>query len=640
MIRWIPLVTVLCASAWLASCGSCGAPGVPPVAPLAQAEPESLPALPNASDPFAKQVKGPALATAAIPLPDKTPLLLRMASPDRVDELIAAYEAVRASVGGKATGWKANSLLAKVLQFDPATWVARDKPATLLVVDPTRYLLGEVLVLGLRDTAALMAALPKGTFDADEVPPKGHTAVYRSKTGNIYVDFVGPNVVFTKHNDVFALVKAFIEEDLAAWKAPHDVDVVIDVTNMRTAFAEEIALTRQDPTPKGKRGSGVPLLSKAALLGMVDSLDGISAQVVYQDGHFTIQTSATPRTDATGSWAWAVQWVKALAQRTTVPVAGLPNGTWAAASVSADVTGGAFQDERAKTSAAINTLYGDLLDLTPAEREASAPLWGRFADLVTGGAYAFAFEQGEVPACGAVVMRVEDAHRARFLTKRLLETFLLRIVPRIQDEEISLADMPFPDGDFRTVADLFKALNEVYGQVGMAFYESSLVEASEDIAVEALGIRFDSAQREEAAKAGRSSLADIIGSKLELAVAYRGNLMALVLSPAASTQAALLVSGSFGEGTGPFRAPRPGEAALAAVALDRLVVSVPQLWPNATNVLPPEALRGDASLGLTSSGDVIQATLSLPARSLAVIEAINQRQPKRAEKNASSPASP
>jgi hypothetical protein len=323
-----------------------------------------------------------------------------------------------------------------------------------------------------------------------------------------------------------------------------------------------------------------------------------------------------------------------------VPVAGLPNGTWAAASFSSDITGEAFQDEREATSRAINTLYGDLLDLTPAEREASAPLWARFADLVTGGAYAFAFEQGEVPACGAIVMRVADAHRARFLTKRLLETFLLRIVPRIQDEEITLADMPFPDGDFRTVEDLFKALNEVYGQVGMTFYESSLVEASEDIAVEALGIRFDSTQRKEAAKAGRSSLADIIGSKLELAVAYRGNLMALVLSPAASTQAALLVSGSFGAGQGPFRDPKPGEGGLAAVALDRLVVSVPQLWPNATEVLSPDALRGDASLGLTSSGEVIQATLSLPVRSLAVIEAINQRKPKRPAKKASSPTAP
>jgi hypothetical protein len=630
VIRWIPLVTVLCASALLAACGSCGAPNEAAPAPLAEVTPEALPALPEASDPFSNQPSGGPLVSSSASLPALTPLMLRMASPDRADELIAAYEGARATVGASDAGWRANSLLAKILKFDPDEWVARDKPATLLFVDPTKYMLGEVLILGLRDTDAFLRVVPKGTFDADESPPEGHTAVYRTPTGNMYVDFVGPNVVFTTHNDVFALVKSFIATELPTWETPHDVDIWVDVANMRTAFAKEIALTRDDPRPKGERGSGVPLMSKPVLLAMVDGLDRVSGHLVLVDDHFKVQVAARQRDKPTGSLAGAADWVNALAQRTSTPIAGLPNGTWAAGSLSADLTGQAFLPDREAISAVVNTLYGELLDLTPAEREASAPLWRHFADLVTGGAYAFAFEQGEVPACAGVVVRVKDGHRARFLTKRLLETFLLRIVPRIQDEEISLAEMPFPDGDFRTVTELFEALNEVYGQLGIEFYESGLVEANADIAVDAIGIRFDRARHEEAAKASKESLGDILGSKLEVAVAYRGNLLALVVSPTASSQAALLASGSFGKGASPFRSTRPGEAGLVAVALDRLLVSVPKLWPNATDYTTAESLRGDTSLGLRAGDRTVEATLSLPVKSIALLEAMSRKAPKEA----------
>ena len=53
--RGCQLAIVLCASAFLASCGSCNADKAPAPAPLAAAEPEALPALPDAVNPFAGQ---------------------------------------------------------------------------------------------------------------------------------------------------------------------------------------------------------------------------------------------------------------------------------------------------------------------------------------------------------------------------------------------------------------------------------------------------------------------------------------------------------------------------------------------------------------------------------------------------------
>ena len=605
-----------------AACGSCGEQARPSSAPLEATEQTTLPALPEATNPFSKTSRGPDLVPSALRLPVKTPLLFRMASPDRFDEILEGFEAERRQLGFPDSGWRATSVLAKILNFDPSEWVAQDKPATLFFLDPSRYILGEVLVLGIRDTDALLKQLPKGTFDEDEAPPEGHTAVYRTRTGNIYVDFLGPNVVFTKHDAVFGKVKDFIAKDLASWERKHDLDIVIDVIQLRDAFSKEIALTREDPTPRGKRGSGVPLLSKRALLNLADGFDQLSAQIDFQDAHFKVSASALQREDPRGESASLVKWLGALSGRTGVPLRGLPQGVWAASSISADLSDDGLKPFWEGLSLELNGLYGEVLDLTPAEREASGPLWARLLELLSGGGYAFAFEQGEVPACGALVLEVSDANRARFLVKRLLETFLLRIVPRIQDEEIEIADMPFPDGDFRSTAELFKALNEVYQQVGVSFYESSLVEAGEDIAGEALGVRFDTQKREEAAKAGKATLGDVLGSQLEVALAYRGNLLSLVMSPNASNQAALLVSGSFGEGGGPFRDIGPGEAAVMAFALDRLVVAVPKLWPNATSYTTPDTLRGDASLALKTSDRAFTFELSLPAKSIALLEAL------------------
>ena len=442
------------------------------------------------------------------------------------------------------------------------------------------------------------------------------------------------------HDDVFALAKAFISGPLASWEADHDLNVIVDVDQIRSAFDKEIALTRDDPSPRGRRGSGVPFLSKQALLTLADGFKGLSLDVDVEKGHFKIATKATQLETPKGASAWLKDWLSALSGRTSVPLSGLPTGTWAAAGFSSALSSDVFNPTRASVSTEVNTLYGDLLDLTPAEREASAPLWERLVELVSGNAFAFAFEQGEVPACGALVVEMSDAHRGRFLIKRLLETFLLRIVPRIQDEEIPIADMPFPDGDFRSVSDLFKAINEVYQQVGITFYESALVEAGDDIAVEALGIRFDTAKRAEAAKAGKTTLGDIIGSQLEIALAYRGNLAALVLSPNASTQAALLVSGSFGKGKSPFSGFSPGKVAVAAFALDRLVVAVPNLWPKATTMTAAESLKGDTSIALEASANTLAMSLSLPINSVALVEALKSRDDEASDQTPSQKSTP
>ena len=623
-------------SGLLGGCSSCEpeaeAPNWDPTEDLA------IQVLPEARDPL-----GPPGATsvkmdlAATTLPAEVPLLVQAKSFEAFATLWHQIESHRAA-GGSARPDPAAATkgLAQLLGMDDVAWMDTEGPAWLFFVGPPDNGLGETLVVSVGDQKKLRARLqpvlaeatppptspsttdPASAADPATVapvvaPPVPTDFLYKGEGGDVRVAIVGGLAVIARTELAISVARTWIAQGLRSWRPPLAVAVTVDLDLIKKRFPSDVAMAR-DQLAAGETGpikkGWLPLVDASSLVWGVDNLRQAVIATEYRDGAIHLEIRGEARKASPLHLAMAV-----LKGHRAADLSQLPTATWAAASHSWDAKG--VGTLVAKAASTLNEAYSELLDLTPEEGAASAPLWDELLRLLTGRGLHFVYREGTFPVSTSLLLESEDAARSRILYDRLLDTLYLRILPRIQDGELLGDNSIIPNGDFPTMGSLLEKLNESLADTGLRI---GMTRNRGVTSVDALTVHIDWSKY-GADEPNADAMREVIGDEVGVAIAFRDKLIGAAFGVDAGERALYLASGQpVYEGMtadSDLPATAPGTALTAVLRVSEMAQAMEALSHFETTTTYPQIEgRGMLEAQAGTDGKVFRFRLAVPANVL------------------------
>jgi hypothetical protein len=452
------------------------------------------------------------------------------------------------------------------------SWLA-NAPIAVAVMELERYQNPVVVLAPFTSKGALLDALPASANKGGDVITWTHG---NAKT---YMKFTKRHVVVTQDRGLLTEAMRLFDDWFERWETDANIRIELDLQALVRAFPEQLKALTMTPEEVAEETQGDPYAFRPGTIIRM-----------FFDHFQRIYVEARPSSDRL-SVDVGLQLVdgdplgfvlEGAAGQTSLDLGQMSANQWFTLALSA----GLEDETKEYLSEWVGTWYGELLDLTEDEMEASHELWGELFGLMTGSLVMSVGVERGFGLTTDLLMQVEDSERFRVLYDGLLLTLYLRGLPLWQNSGTGPA---LPNGEFESFEDMVADLNKNFQETGISL---EVVRTRGALSVDGIRLRkFDVAQEENPAAdqgpdAGApptalpepprdrpDNVVDEAGMKrfmepqLEFGVAFQGPLVAVSFGREAIQRVKTLVSGFVFDPRIPSagRAPTPPGNALRTV---------------------------------------------------------------------------
>ena len=431
---------------------------------------------------------------------------------------------------------------AKQLGIGSMDWFVTDKPIILVATNPKKGSDNAALLIPIKDKDTLTTAL-------GEKAKKGelNELVLDLPFKTLYLNFVPGHAVVTTSKALFKDSKTLVEKVAGQYKAEGLVDVRVSVANLRTIFSGEIEMA------KGKINELKPMILKQMYKELPPALTGGMDKVL----DFYLSMATTLLDEAQG-------------MKMTVELddkGGIKLPMTLSAKAGGTIAGFAGKIAKADLSYAKNApgnawmLFGGDIDpkafeglmkwsmdmassflkLTAEEQTKLAGLMKVLMEGQTGQNWFAFYADGKFPMAMAAGAGVNDGKAYQ----KAFEEYTMLVTTKVfgmMKEMLPPELQALPAGD---VVKLINAVGTIVKPLGVVLETGTATEG--DITVSKMVIAVDMEQLKNVAPEAvpeAKKVTDVIGTRLEIAIAYGPKAVAMTLGPNAAQTAKTIASGA------------------------------------------------------------------------------------------------
>ena len=605
--------------------------GTPAASPAADPKVKGEPTAKPASDPKATgdtPGKAPAADPAKAPAAVEGRSVLGVTFPAKamgavtLSSLDAVLKAVteKAAAFGKPLPIDKAAILDRVkgfLNLSSMDWMATDRPIHIAVWDPSNPKEMGILMVPITSAEALEKALPADKKKDDQ----GNAFSFPVMLQRIYVNTTDGYATVTGNPKGFTEARAFLSGVAKGAATPSGlVDVRVAVGNLRETFASRLQRVRAKLDRIQKRlateisgTSMLPGMEKTLqfyfdmINTLVEETEGSGLSLALTDGG-GLQITGRIQGKEGGKIAG---FAKKLGESDLSFAKGIPESAYMVFASDMDMQG---FDGLMKYS---SEMLAGILKLSDADKGKLQGYFKTMVETVEGKSWAAVYSAGNFPFAVGSVTRVKDGAAYRKVFNGYLSLLIARAVDMVK--ELQLSD-EIGAVDSNNIDALVKLANKAAAMFGVTLALDSKTEG--DVTVDSFSIAVDVAKIAEAGDpkvtAGVQKVTALIGTKLEFAVAYGKENVAMAMGPAAIAESKRLLTASGGRAV-PARAQKAAfyfevdaNKALAAAA------PIVGALPGVTLPTLPAGTRLEGSAGADASG-LIELGMVLPMDQIAKI---------------------
>ncbi|MGM0574807.1 MAG: hypothetical protein ACQEXJ_03630 [Myxococcota bacterium] len=496
--------------------------------------------------------------------------------------------------------------------FTKVDWLKRDAPAYVFNVDPTAHEgKGQAIVLPISGKDAVLGALPdKAAKDVE-----GHSAKYEHQFQTWFVDFVDGHAVLTDHAGIFGEAKDFVGGALTGWTPERMLSLHANMNTINRVFGKEIEQARQSASRYATQAAQDPSVPDAEKVmeryvdmafELVESTTRIDLGIYPQDGdvHMTFAFQARPDTK--------LEKLSGTLKGASAELAGVvPTTTWLGLAADMDVR--EMESMKSFQQLGLQT-YAKLLELSPEEQEKLEGLFDRITEQTTGESATAFYTEERFPMAIAGVTKVTESGAARDAYAELVDLLFAKAWA-VGLEEMKKEGTELPGAeDVKTFDDLVKMLQPMAAQVGLTLAVAHV--ETDGARVDSLSIEadWDKLAQLGGNPAEMKMVQEMVGDKLEIAIAFEDENVAMGFGPTGIETATKLAGGEKLGGEEILAKASEDNAfalTLRAGALLKALTFVPELKSRQDKL---EQLPSDRAYKVTASGDGkgIAVTLGVP----------------------------
>ena len=554
----------------LAACGKDEPPA--PAPPPAPAAATALPAAPTAPPAAPAEAPAPAPADVApagpgapltpISLPSFDPAVTAVIATAGLAPLADALARTGAALGDTPLPPNPLDALLEALRMrfglTDTAWLDTAGPVRLAVPDPKAFPDGFLVLLPLRGGEE---ALRKGLGNALTASPGHLGALAVPPPGALFVDLVGDHVALTSHPDLLEKLAPFAKDTLLPWTPADPIVLEVSVSNLRRAFADELAQARlvsQNLSDQLSQRANIPMQASTlkALIdgafGFVDGADrlGLSLDPAGSRVRLGFGLRGVEGSSLATSFA-------GLEGRSVALTDAVPATAWFG--LASNVPSALNLPERATLVEQLSGTGGLGLSVPAAERFADHAL--AFVAASSGDNVQAVATDGAFPFAWTSLMAVSDREKARAGLMGILEVLL--------EHGLAAGRVKLAEGGvappLTNLTELVAFLNGLGQSVGATLAVKD--ETRDGARVAGLQIKLDWERLSQAPAdpAALEAVRALVGPELSLALADGEGRLALALGPHAFDQAAALAAGRRPGGEPTLTAA--GQGAFAAMSL-------------------------------------------------------------------------
>ncbi len=506
------------------------------------------------------------------------------------------------------------------------SWLKTDAPIRAAVLDPKKYNgAGQLLILPITDKAKVLAALPATAKKGADA--QGHAALLEMQGDKAYVDFIDGYAVVTENPKVFGDAQGFLAKGLQSFVPKGALELFADMKVVNRLYANDLKQGKEmlkNLYGQMLQGQMMPGAQQAVALeldmifALVDSTDAVGMRLDATDSDLGWSFTVTPKA-GTGL---AKLVGKVNGQGSTLTAAA-PKETWLGMTTNLDMRD--MESLKALQKTAVE-VYVEMLKLDAAGKAELQGLMDNLWKQATGDAtFAFTVE-GNNPAAMRYVGKVQSAETARELYAKLFDFAVAKALAVAKAEASKGGGAVPPElAKLNSFADVMALVQPMAAQMGVQISTSK--GKKHGVLVDALTIDVDwtktPIQQEEPETA--KLLAKLLGNKIEFALGYAGDKLAMSFGAHARDDVVALASGTFPGGEPTLTAASKGSTMAMTVRVAPLLNALAAVVPEMASMAPTfSALPADEAFSFTVKGDGKQAVarLGLPLDLMAKLAAL------------------
>jgi len=503
-----------------------------PAPPPATPTPETpTPATPTAPAPAAQ------LAPAAVQaVPGE---IIAYGSLKSLDDLLTTVKDVAARVSPMPLPADIDQTMLMGLQatlgFQNMTWLDRTRPARIVVLNPKANPQPGVVVLPTTDPEAVKTALPVERKEGEA----GNQYSYTHDFQTVYANIVGKDLVLTQSPESFAVVKAFVEANLANHTPTVPFEISVAMDNVLNIFGQELAMAEEQMSQLAAMPMALPvpglqeLVKKEyeLLFSGVRQLQRIDIAFSAQDGRLRLPMTFTVKPE--GGLA---RFIQAMAGRQGTLVNLLPAASYLVMAYNVDPKAAgewtdlgfefiskAFQMDAAKL-ASMRSLYDQSMDVTTGDTALA---------LYRDGNFSFALD---------VLYGLNDAKKAREVQLAFYDALWTEIVTLIKTYATKEGAQIPPALDLSTFPKAIESLNAMVGPMGAAITLQK--EEYNGVTLDILDLKLDFTKMPPMDPEEKAIVDVLVGDHLQFVLAYADTFLFESLGPNAVARAKQAIDGT------------------------------------------------------------------------------------------------
>lgn len=508
-------------------------------APRAGTPEQGKPAEPTAETPPTTPAPAP---TAALPAATVTPVpgqVIGYGSVKSLNDLIATVKDVATKVSPMPMAGNLDQMMLQGLQgalgFQNMTWLDLTRPARIVVLNPKTNPQPGVVVLPITDPEAFKAALPAERKEGEA----GNQFSYTHEFETVYANVSGKDLVLTQSPESFAIVKDFVEKNLAGHTPTVPFEITIAMDNVLTIFGQELAMAESQVNQMASMPMMMPMPGMQDLLKKeyelifkgIRELQRIDIAFSSKDGRLQLPLTFTVKAD--GGLA---KFISAMSGRKVELAAMLPAASYLVMAYNFDpkaagawtnlgfeFIGKAFQMEGEKL-AKLRGLYDQSLAVTTGETA-----FGMYRD----GNFAFAFD---------IAYGITDPVKAREVHLAFYDAIwgeLVALAKNLAQKEG--AQLP-PNLDLSSFSIAIQSINAIAAPAG--FTLTLTKEEYKGVTIDVLDLKVDFTKLPPMDPEEKAIVDSLFGDHVQFALAYAPGVMFETLGPNAVNRVKQAIDGT------------------------------------------------------------------------------------------------
>ena len=524
---------------------------------------------------------------------------------------VPGFDPLFATIKAKATKYGVPFPVTKEIIFAKAMeasglksmdWLATDKPTLVLSFNPKKSSNNGVFMVPITSKDKVIAALPEGHKKGEQ-----NEFLFETPVLTLYVNFIDGHAVVSVNQGDFKAYKTVIEGAAKTYKPEGVFDLRLAANNLRTIFGPELAALKGQveqlkPMIVGELYKEMPPGMSAGLekmadfyIGMVNTLideaDGIKL-VVALDDKGNIRVPLTVEAKAGGKIA---TFAGALEKADPSYGKNAPGESWLLFGSHIDPKAfGGLMDYA-------TDMLGSLLKMDDTEKKRLSSLFDTMLNEQDGRSWVAFYNDGKFPLSFASSASVKDGKKIRAAFEEYMSLVMTKGFGMVK-ELLPPQLQGLPTSDFTALVNAVGTMAKPFG-VALA----AGTETQGDITIQKLTIAIDLAALEatspEAATKAKE-VTNVIGTRLEFAIAYGPKHMAAAMGPNAVKHATTAASGQqlAGGSAGVVGSYGPGTAFFANMDLGRALKAFRPIMNAAGAGAEIPEIPAGARFGVSMSG--------------------------------------